>query len=67
MRRRHWRRNTWWRMRLKNMRSWWILKRWRGSVRRRLWRMNKWWRTMLKSLLSWQIFRRSGSVRRRLA
>jgi hypothetical protein len=41
MRRRHWRRNMWWRMRLKSMCSWCILKR-RGSVRWRLWRMNMW-------------------------
>jgi hypothetical protein len=51
IRRRPWRRNTWWRMRLKSMCSWWILKR-RGSVRR-LWRMNMWRRTMLKSLFYW--------------
>jgi hypothetical protein len=49
IRRRHWRRNTWWRMRLKSVCSWWILKR-SGSVRRRLWRMNMQRRMMLKSL-----------------
>jgi hypothetical protein len=43
VRRRHWRRNMWLRMRLKSMYNWWILKRRRGSVRWRLRRMNMWW------------------------
>jgi hypothetical protein len=64
---RHWRRNMWWRMRLKSVCSWWILKRRRGSVRRRHWRMNIWRRTILRNLFSWCILRRSsGSVRRRV-
>jgi hypothetical protein len=52
---RYWRRNTWWRMRLMSLCTWWILNRRSGSVRRRLWRMNMWCRTMLKSLFRWFI------------
>jgi hypothetical protein len=36
--RRLWRMNTWWRMMLKSLFSWWIFRRRCGSVRRRLWR-----------------------------
>jgi hypothetical protein len=55
IRRRHWRRSTWWRMRLKSVCSWWILKRRRGSVRR-LWRMSL--------FSSWILRRMRGSVMR---
>jgi hypothetical protein len=64
IRRRHWRRNMWWRMRLKSVCSSWGLKRRMGSVRWRLWRMNMWRRMMLKRLFSLWILMRSGSVRR---
>jgi hypothetical protein len=62
VRRRLWRMNTWRRMMMKSLFSWWILRR-RGSVRKRLQRMNM-WRTLLRSLFSWWILKRSGSVRR---
>jgi hypothetical protein len=54
-RKRLWRRNTLWRMILKRLCSWWILRRRWISLRSRLWRRIMWWRMMLKRLCRWWI------------